>query len=195
MLEVKTLTSICLPCLKASLLFLEETLRKGGQSQQENQSHDSSSSDINSDTDIEMVSLTSESETELPNGSIDSGTDMMESDMSDTDALLEPHTRVTIQQPSLSRKINLKERLKRVDFSRPFKRFYKMQKEQLRQCCYCFIGEEGQSLRKCTNPRDIPRKFMSRITMMLKLMWDRRVIVSVLTYAFAGGITIMSNEV
>ena len=144
------------------------------------------------DTDIEMVTLTSKSAT------IESLADTEETDLSNNDLLLENAKLLNGQLRQLSNRRRLKLTLSHVYLLRPFKMFYQMQKEQLLECCFCFVRTHqtnGKSLRECFSPHVLLKALTNKIILMLKLMLDRRVIVSVLCYAFTGGVMVMSVEV
>ena len=172
---------------------MEETLRLQSKT---NVSHDHQSHDSfpDSDTDVEMVSLTSENEM---SSETDDNDDLMETDMSDTCALLESDPKkVSIQQHS-NQRLGILSRLKSIDYLLPFKHFCKMQKEQCIQCCYCCLQSKkaGAMNLSTESVRELLRKIKKKVLMMLKLMWDRRVILMVVSYGFVGGVTILSNEV
>ena len=178
------------------VLFVEETLRKRSDISDDLPSEDTGSSGSTDDTDIEMVTLTSES------GTVESLAGTEETDLSDqvsdSDLLLENAESLNIQHRPLSNRRRLKLKLSHVYLLRPFKMFYQMQKEQLLECCFCFVRTHqtnGKSLRESLSPRVLLKSLTNRIILMLKLMLDRRVIVSVLCYAFTGGVMVMSDEV
>ena len=176
----------------AGFCFLSETLHKSKSNwnkQSPHQSHDQSlneSSDSDSDyyeTDIEMVSLTSESENELTNG-------IVESDDSDTEFLVRKET-VHVQQQPLNWKIRNK--MKRyLDPISLGKQFLHHHKEQCIECCYCCSKETCLSL---VHKRTWSSNLSQRILSKLKLLIDRRVIVSVLLFGFLGFVAVMANEV
>lgn len=176
----------------AAVLFMEETLRKNSESTSPSSSN-GNSPDIDNrsvDTNIEMVTLTAESDDDLHEP------DVEEHEFSDTDTLVQESDTTNTQ------KVNgtgyLKQKLMHTDFLHPFKLFYRTQKEQLLQCCLCFVRNPStprRSLKQYMSPKFVFKTITGRFVLMLKLMLDRRVVVSVLTYAFVGGVTVMSNEV
>ena len=187
----------------AGFCFLSETLHKSKSKwnkQSPDQSHDQSlneSSDSESDyheTDIEMVSLTNGSESELTNGIVESDlstdVDVSLTDESDTELLITKDT-VHVQQQPLHWKIRNK--MKRsLDPISLGKRFLHHHKEQCIECCYCCSKETCLSL---IHNRTGSLNLNQRIFSKLKLLIDRCVIVSVLLYGFLGFVAVMSNEV
>ena len=187
----------------AGFCFLSETLHKSKSNwnkQSPDQSHDQSlneSSDSDSDyhkTDIEMISLTSDNESELTNGIVESDlsteVDVSLTDDSDTELLIRKET-VHVQQQPLNWKIRNK--MKRyLDPISLGKQFLHHHKEQCIECCYCCSKETCLSL---VHNRTGSSNLSQRILSKLKLLIDRRVIVSVLLFGFLGFVAVMANEV
>ena len=170
---------------------MEETL--GNNSESTSPSfRNGNSSDIDNksvDTNIEMVTLNGESDDDLQDP------DVEEHVFSDTDTLVQESGTTNTQ--TLNRAEYLKHKLVHTDYLHPFKLFYRTQKEQLLLCCSCFLRNPSttRSLKHYMSPKFVFKTITGRLVLMVKLMLDRRVAVSVLTYAFVGGVTVMSNEV
>ena len=147
--------------------------------------------DNDNDTDIEMVSLTSESELEedvVMDSDIDS-----ELNTSDVELLLNGHA-VNIQvhqKHSLLQKLERK--LKSISLLTLWNRFTLHHKQQCIACCYCCLHKSESSLTQSKGP--LCHRIISKIRMMFKLMIDRRVIVSIGLYGLVGFIAIITNEV
>ncbi len=183
---------------------MEETL---GQKSKESPSSDQASTESDSNctertSGIEMVRLTgiSNIDHEIDDDDDDIRT-YIDSEVfsTDTDQLLqEQHNIVDVvnHQP-LSTRNNFISKLRHIDYLYPVKSLYQRQKKQFILCCYCFVQSHnsGRTTLKDLSPRYVFNKVINRIVMMLKLLVDRRVIVSVLSYAFLGGLMLISNEV
>ena len=189
---------------------MEETLRKKSKPPSSNNNNDNTSiesdnSDSSDTTNIEMIRLTSESESEQPQQKEEEDTRTIETDLSDTDLLLQEENHLCtcvsadIRNQPLSTRTRLKSKLSNIDYSYPFKSLYQRQKEQLIQCCFCFIPSRNTnystSVKECISPRYLFKRLVNRIVLVLKLFVDKPVIVSVLLYAFLGGTVLILNEV
>ncbi len=187
---------------------MEETL---GQKSKESPSSDQASTESDSNctertSDIEMVRLTgiSNIDHEIDDDDDDDDDDIrtyIDSEIfsTDTDQLLQEEHNIVdmVNHPPLSTRNHLISKLRHIDFLYPMKSLYQRQKEQFILCCYCFVPSHnsGRTTLKDLSPRNVFNKIINKIVMMLKLFVDRPVIVSVLSYAFVGGLTLISNEV
>ena len=184
---------------------MEETL---GQKSKESPSSDQASTESDSNctertSDIEMVRLTgiSNIDHEIDDDDDDDIRKYIDSEIfsTDTDQLLQEEHNIVdmVNHPPLSTRNHLISKLRHIDFLYPIKSLYQRQKEQFILCCYCFVPSHnsGRTTLKDLSPRNVFNKIINKIVMMLKLFMDRPVIVSVLSYAFVGGLTLISNEV
>ena len=112
---------------------MEETLRSHQSEQPTDTAAVVNSTVINNGSNIEMVTLTSV-KTSVEEYELE------EQEFSDTDTLVQEQPVETTRQSSInSRTGYLKNKLIHVDYLRPFKTFYRVQKEQMIQCCFCFV--------------------------------------------------------
>ena len=174
-------------------LVVEETLRLKPKT--DNSSQGNNNSDNDSDTtNIEMISMNDDNDTDVTSSDNDE-TIKEEEDFSDVDALLENSNTTIVQvQPAAS----LTGGTHYDSCYYPFTHFGQFQKQQCIECCLCCLSSKdghGTTLFNHNSVCKLLSKVKNNLLLRLRLVWDRRVILAVVTYGFVGGVTILSNEV
>ncbi len=179
---VSLLYVISIIVITGVFLVLEETLPKTNKIPRD------SSDNVSVTTNIEMLTLNGETD---PSDN-DSNT-LFEEEFSDIDALLETDNNKTIQiQPATP--LHTGRTLQDDSWYYPFTHFCLFQKQQCIKCCYCCVSTKSSHEGPISH-RSVYTKIKDGLLMRLRLFWDRRVILTVVTYGLVGGVTILSNEV
>ena len=160
-------------------------------------------------TDIELISMSAnESESELTNGNNGATPVIRESDIdtdmneSDTEMLIGFSGNIQSGSPQkLGFLVVVKNAVKNFSFSSFRRKFVRHHKEQCIACCHCYYTSRGrsQSLTSLITSRGTWKRLgagiLSNFKQILRLLMDRRVILSTVIYGLMGYTAIMTNEV
>lgn len=195
--------------------FLNETLPKAKEAYKSaEESDDEDDQDDQDDTqstvtDIELISMSaSESDSELITNENNGDTSVIresdiDSDMkeSDTEMLIGFSGNIQNGSPEKLRySVVVKNAVKNFSFSSFRRKFMKHHKEQCITCCHCYYTSRGRSqslkslITSCESWKRLGSSILSNFKQILRLLLDRRVILTTVIYGLMGYAAIITNE-
>ena len=167
-------------------LVLKETLRA--------KKHDNSDQDENNstDTNVEMIVLDNNNNNEDSTiVDISTDDDGDETIFSESDA--ESDLSDLLNNEHIHSSHNYEESYSKFRSISYVNRYYHFQKDQCIECCHPCLSIKQRD--KTLSSKVMLHSIKKFVTLRLRLLWDRRVILTIITYGFVGGVTILSNEV
>ena len=192
---------------------MNETLPKAKEAYKLRKTEESANSDTESTiTDIEMEMMSVTMRAKVPNhGDITDEAMIKESAFNieitetdteierDTEALLENSKSTQNNHNNIAFTTRMKEAVSTFKFSSLGKKFIRHHKKQCIACCHCCLKSRSQSLlphiTSCETEKKLGQGVMSNLKKIVKLLLDRRVILSTLIYGIMGYVAVMTNEV
>ena len=177
-------------------LVLKETLRaEKPTSQHDNSDQDGNNSTHSTDTNVEMIVLdnnNNEDSNIVDISTDDDGDQTMfseseaESDLSDLLNNEHVHSSHYYEES-----YSTNPKFRSINY---VNRYYRFQKYQCIECCHPCLSIK-QSDKMSLSPKAMLHSIQKFVTLRLRLLLDKRLILVIIAYGFVGGVTILSNEV
>ena len=183
--------------------FLNETLPKAKEAFKSSETAEESDDIESTMTDIEMMPNHNGINGEVVIRESDINTEITETYtdiVRDTKILVKPDKSTQNSQHSVAFLRRVRKAVKAFSFTSIRRKFITHHKKQCVACCHCYYTKSrSQSIRSLITSCEVWNQFgggvVSNFKQIIRLLLDRRVILSTLIYGIMGYVAVMSNEV